>query len=94
MFFDSYKEDLMNESCIDESVDFNVDDSMVIAIESYINDYTIFEAVLRRDLLEANGVLTEEADGNFLSGLWEKIKGAFKKLIDVITNELNASGFE
>ena len=89
MFFDSYKEYLMNESCIDESVDFNVDDSMVIAIESYINDYTIFEAVLRRDLLEANGVLTEGADGNFLSGLWEKIKGAFKKMIDLIVGAFN-----
>ena len=89
MFFDTIKDELINESYIDESVNFNVDDSMNVVIESYINDYTIFEAVLRRDLLEANGVLTEEADGNFLSGLWEKIKGAFKKIIDVIVGAFN-----
>ena len=89
MFFDTIKDELINESYIDESVNFDVDDNMITVIESYINDYTIFEAVLRRDLLEANGVLTEEADGNLLSGLWEKISGAFKKIIDMIVGAFN-----
>ena len=39
----------------------------------HINDYIIFEASLRRDYYEVNGILTEDGNKNFLKTIWEKI---------------------
>ena len=68
MMFFSYEEEInyAHEGC-------DIDDSMDLVIESYINDYTIFEAVLRRDFMEATGILSEAADDNFLVRMWNKI---------------------
>ena len=79
MFFDTIKDELLNESYSDNNVNFDVEDGMNVVIESYINDYTIFEAVLRRDFLEVNGLLTEDGNKNFLKTIWEKILDFIKK---------------
>ena len=50
----------------------------------YINDYIIFEGILRRDFLEVNGILTEASTKNFLKNIWERILKAFKWLKDRI----------
>ena len=85
MFLNEFKEEFeVNGSynAMNEEVDLtSVYDGV---LESYINDYTIFEATLRRDFLEVNGLLTEAAEGNFLSNIWEKIVEAFKGLVKKI----------
>lgn len=45
----------------------------------HINDYIIFEATLRKDFLEVNGILTEDGNKNFLKTIWEKILAFIKK---------------
>ena len=52
--------------------------------EYYINDYIIFEGVLRRDYMECIGILNEDGNKNFLQKMWEQIKKAFIKLRDKI----------
>ena len=47
MILENFKENT-NES----NYDISIDDSLGLVVESYINDYTIFEAVLRRDFYE------------------------------------------
>lgn len=79
MFFDTYKDefDMMNESYV--NINFDVDESIYeYTLESYINDYTIFEATLRRDFLEVNGILTEDGNKNFLKAIFERILNAFR----------------
>ena len=46
----------------------------------HINDYIIFEASLRRDYYEVNGILTEDGNKNFLKTIWEKILKAVQKI--------------
>ena len=45
----------------------------------HINDYIIFEASLRRDYYEVNGILNEDGNKNFLKTIWEKILTFIKK---------------
>ena len=45
----------------------------------HINDYIIFEASLRRDYYEVNGILNEDGNKNFLKTIWEKILDFIKK---------------
>lgn len=64
-------------------------------LESYINDYTIFEAVLRRDYYQSTGLLTEEADRNFVQVMWDKlielINAAKHKVISIVDSVINKS---
>lgn len=87
MFFDYYDE----ITSVDEG--YNVNESMDLVIESYINDYTIFEAVLKRDFLEATDMLTEASEKSFLRGLWEKVLNLIdtikKKVMDIIRSFSN-----
>ena len=59
---------------------FCMDDAMDLVIESYINDQTIFETVLRRDFMEATGILTEASDDNFLVKMWNTITEFCEKI--------------
>jgi hypothetical protein len=52
--------------------------------EYYVNDYIIFEGVLRRDYYECIGVLTEDGNKNFLKNIWEKIIHALKSFKEKI----------
>ena len=54
-------------------------------LESYMNDYYIFETVLRQDYYEVSGLLTEASIKNFLVSIWEKIVQAF----NWIKNKIN-----
>ena len=54
-------------------------------LESYMNDYYIFETVLRQDYYEVSGLLTEASIKNFLVTIWEKIVQAF----NWIKNKIN-----
>ena len=87
MFFDYYDE----MSGVDQG--YNVNESMDLVVESYINDYTIFEAVLKRDFLEATDMLTEASEKSFLRGLWEKVLNLIdaikKKVMDIIRSFVN-----
>ena len=87
MFFDYYDE----MSGVDQG--YNVNESMDLVVESYINDYTIFEAVLKRDFLEATDMLTESSEKSFLRGLWEKVLNLIdaikKKVMDIIRSFVN-----
>ena len=51
-------------------------------VNYYINDYAIFETVLKRDFLEVTGVLTEGAVSDFAEMIWEGIKKIFKFIVD------------
>ena len=64
--YDGYEQSYANEN-------FSMDDTMDLVIESYINDQTIFETVLRRDFMEATGILTDASDDNFLVKMWNTI---------------------
>ena len=87
MFFDYYDE----ITSVDEG--YNVNESMDLVIESYINDYTIFEATLKRDFLEATDMLTEASDKSFLRGIWEKVLNLIdaikRKVMDIIRSFAN-----
>ena len=89
MFLNEFKEEFeVNGSCnaMNEEVDLtSVYDGV---LESYINDYTIFEAVLRRDFLEVNGLLTEAGNENFFKTIWKKIKEFCGKIKQWIKNIL------
>ena len=59
-------------------------DSMV---ESYIDDYALFETLLHRDLLESVDVISESGDSNILTRIWEgilKIIGELKSKINSV----------
>lgn len=67
-------------------------DAMDILAESYINDFYVFESILKRDMLDCIGVLTEASDdSNILTKLWEGIlniiKG-FKEKINTIIDSV------
>ena len=84
MILENFKEELNEVSTkIDGEVNFNIYDGV---LESYINDYTIFEATLRRDFLEVNGVLTEAGDKNFFKSIWGKIVAFCGKIRQWIKN--------
>ena len=78
----------LNEFEMDRNHNLNNDlelDSIYEEVLNYhINDYTIFEATLRRDFLEVNGILTEDGNKNFLKTIWEKILAFIKKAKDRI----------
>ena len=67
-------------------------DTMDIVIESYVNDFYIFESILQRDMLESIGVLTESSnDESILSKLWQGILNiieGFKKKINTIFDSI------
>ena len=61
-------------------------DLMDIIVESYIDDYTLFESLLHRDLLESIDVVNESEDSNILTRIWEgilKIIGELKSKINI-----------
>ena len=82
----------VNESTatVNNVEEYDLDNLMESVISSYINDYTIFEATLKRDFLEVRGVLTEEAEGNLLKTLWEKIVGVFTRIKEAITKAIES----
>lgn len=88
MFFDTYKDefDMMNESCVNYNGEVPSAEVYDGVLESYMNDYIIFEATLRRDFLEVNGVLTEGKAGDFFKNIWEKIKAFCGKIKQTIKN--------
>ena len=63
--------------------------------ESYVNDYIIFEGILRRDFLEVNGILSENAAGDFFKGIWKRILSVLKiiknKIKEVVDKILTVS---
>ena len=63
-------------------MDLELDSIYEGLVEYYINDYTIFEGILKRDFLEATGLLTEEAEKNLFQKIWNGIKKIFKIIID------------
>ena len=91
MILENFKENT-NES----NYDISIDDSLGLVVESYINDYTIFEAVLKRDFYE---LIMEQEDTeekkegksnkNFFVNIWENIVKAFKWLRDKISGLIN-----
>ena len=54
-------------------MDLELDSIYEELVNYHINDYAIFEATLKRDFMEATGLLTEEADVNFLQKIWDTI---------------------
>ena len=88
MFFDTYKDefDMMNESYVNYNGEVPSAEVYDGVLESYMNDYIIFEATLRRDFLEVNGVLTEGKAGDFFKNIWEKIKAFCGKIKQTIKN--------
>ena len=95
MILENFKEDL-NES----KYNISIDDSMSLIFESYVNDYTIFEAVLRRDFYELIREQEEDkkeekkeesnkSDRNFFVVIWEKIVNAFKTIREKISSMIN-----
>ena len=56
--------------------------------EYYINDYIIFEGILRRDYMECIGILNENAVGNFFKSIGEKIVAFCKKIKQWVSNVL------
>ena len=63
--------------------------------EYYVNDYIIFEGILRRDYYEVTGILNEDGNKNFLQGLWDKvieiINNAKYKIIQMVDSIINKS---
>ena len=64
--------------------------------EYYVNDYIVFENILKRDYLEITGVLTEADNRNFLQKFWDKIiqlietmKQKISILIDKVTIKID-----
>ena len=57
--------------------------------EYYVNDYIIFEGILRRDYYEVSGILNENAVTNFFKTVWGKIKQAFIWLRDKIKEKID-----
>lgn len=64
--------------------------------EYYVNDYIVFENILKRDYLEITGVLTEADNRNFLQKFWDKIiqlietmKQKISILIDKVTIKMD-----
>ena len=58
-------------------------------LESYMNDYYIFETVLRQDYYELSGILTEASIKNILVNIWEKIVQAFNWIKNKIEEIIN-----
>lgn len=99
MILQNFKENI-NES---SNYSISLDDSIGLVVESYINDYTIFEAVLRRDFYELireqeeekkeNDTNEEKKEGksnkNFFVSIWERIVSIFKSIKEKITGFIN-----
>ena len=59
-------------------------------VNYYINDYTIFEATLKRDFYEVTGLLTEEAEGNFFQKIWQSIVNFFQKFKESLSKFIDS----
>ena len=57
--------------------------------EYYINDYIIFEGILRKDYLECIGILNENTVTNFFKSIWEKILKILKTVKEKIFGKKN-----
>ena len=60
-------------------------DAVSMIIESYTNDFAIFEALLKRDILASGDILTEAEEDGLLSKLWNGVL----KIIDSIKEKIN-----
>ena len=85
MFLNEFKMD----SSYNLSNDVELDSIYEEVLNYYINDYTIFEAALRRDFLEVNGILTEDGNKNFIQKIWAGLKKLFKIIIDKLKQLLH-----
>ena len=87
MYFDDYL--VEEDTTINENYTKYIDNPIIADIESYTNDYTIFEATLKRDFYEATGVLNEEGDQNFFQKIWDKILHVLKTIKEKVASIVN-----
>ena len=77
------------DTTINENYTKYIDNPIIADIESYANDYTIFEATLKRDFYEATGILNEEGDQNFFQKIWDKILHVLKTIKEKVASIVN-----
>lgn len=56
-------------------------------IESYIDDYIVFEGFLKRDFLEVSNLLAEADNKNFVVQLWNKIISINTNIRDTVSDK-------
>lgn len=94
MILNEFKEELkMNYN---KNISVEADSIYEGLYEYYVNDYIVFENILKRDYLEITGVLTEADNRNFLQKFWDKIiqlietmKQKISILIDKVTIKID-----
>ena len=106
MILENFEEELdsMEENTIIEEHLKYLDSAFTVDLESYINDYSIFEATLRRDFCEVLREQDEDnkdeeksedkketsgTDRNFLQRIWDKILELFGKIKEKISSIIN-----
>ena len=85
----------LSEIELEYSSDYTCESDLLDSIvESYIDDYALFETLLHRDLLESVDVISESGDSNILTTIWEGIlkiiEGLKKKINSVIESVCDA----
>lgn len=94
MILNEFKEELIMN--YNKNISVETDSIYEGLYEYYVNDYIVFENILKRDYLEITGVLTEADNRNFLQKFWDKIiqlietmKQKISILIDKVTIKID-----
>ena len=94
MILNEFKEELIMN--YNKNISVEADSIYEGLYEYYVNDYIVFENILKRDYLEIAGVLTEADNRNFLQRFWDKIiqlietiKQKVSVLIDKVTIKID-----